>query len=936
MQNTRENIHRKLAQSKTTNVESIALTDIKESISKIDVTLSSEEIVGNQQKLNCESYEVHESLIEFIKDEPRTENASEKSSVVTNEARIESRDVEESIVEEVQENNDDNLSLGSDNNILSMTLRNTVNTSAKEILKESSQTSLSQKKSPSHRETDIVTEEIIKSMASIPEDIAVVTQDHTSRNSEISEDVSENVYTSIEDENVISDYDVVQSKSSQQLESNHRSDCYDDDSFENSLQTSGKDASNSSSNYEDELNSENERNVEETTKRIQNTSKLLDNDEKAVREEEEKVSFSEHFTSSIEENISEHLSEEGSDKPSLTEDVMEFSRETSFSKENDDEERKMVGVFIHKKQTSNEEAYDKSITSLSTGSKDIEKYFENSSALNNDEFFDEHELEEVKNDVIIENDSKPEKQLPRDEIFSHESTLSLRNLNNSCALNILAQDKTNSDEMLQSFNDPTAPLHKNINFTVDDIQLLTKNSLLSRHSESDKSTSEVLSIAEEISSACEETDVVEDVKNQQSSISDYKKEGNSTTNQEESESIAVDYQGENEMNEDIEESHEMRFDESRRKETFSPFQEKLMPGFDKSSVDTTSITNGLLHDAIMQMLKIKYRKKNKMMQHADNDNQIESTREQRPIDKSLSDKEITVPTDLISKENKTRIEQPDDEMKIIDNALMIAKNNQVLDNDALQSINEDIAGLLGEDLDDEDELPVMVTNFSSENFSDNEPSTPDFLPMLAVPHTIQEVSPIVHSTVDILLDERRLGRPLNECIPPAHFLGESQDTENVILESYRDLVFDLTKEVLIDIVSQSEPTNEPPWSKTRWKGGKNLSRNFKRWKSDEEIRTIVLERVTNIIGLGAPRATMATIPRKTPVRGNKKDNVDAILIEELRQEEPLWTDYDEDETNVKFQVADAIFNMLLEDTSRVFSGIDVRKNVYNNNEVLVV
>ena len=51
------------------------------------------------------------------------------------------------------------------------------------------------------------------------------------------------------------------------------------------------------------------------------------------------------------------------------------------------------------------------------------------------------------------------------------------------------------------------------------------------------------------------------------------------------------------------------------------------------------------------------------------------------------------------------------------------------------------------------------------------------------------------------------------------------------------------------------------------------------------------------------------------------------MIEELRQEEPQWTDYDEDEAAVKFQVADSILNMLLDDTVRVFNAIQAKKKV---------
>ena len=356
---------------------------------------------------------------------------------------------------------------------------------------------------------------------------------------------------------------------------------------------------------------------------------------------------------------------------------------------------------------------------------------------------------------------------------------------------------------------------------------------------------------------------------------------------------------------------------------------------------TDRITKDLLADAIMQMIEIKRRKKEKNIAVKSKPSEIKSPRTASAPELSTSTGEtlpekIPILTGKTPRVQTSEIETPVDDETAINNALLIAKSNQVLDDDALRSIDDDIAGLLGTSVDDEDEFPVNVTNFTTDTPSDNEASLPEYAPMFAVPHSAQELTPMVNSAVDILLEQRKVGRPLQDCVPQAQFLAGETESElgSVSIQSYRHLVFDLTKEVFIDTVSQNEPAIRPPWAKAKWKGGQKLSRHFKRWKSDKEIRAAVLERVTNVIGLGAPRATMATIPRKTPVRGNKKDNVDAILIEELRQEEPLWTDYEEDETTVKFQVADAILNMLLEDTARVFNAIQAKKNVPDN--VLVV
>lgn len=58
----------------------------------------------------------------------------------------------------------------------------------------------------------------------------------------------------------------------------------------------------------------------------------------------------------------------------------------------------------------------------------------------------------------------------------------------------------------------------------------------------------------------------------------------------------------------------------------------------------------------------------------------------------------------------------------------------------------------------------------------------------------------------------------------------------------------------------------------------------------------------------------------------KRDFVDTILIGELKEEEPSWVNYDEDEVTVTLQIADSIFNYLIADTVNVFMDLDRKIN----------
>jgi centrosomal protein CEP350 len=55
------------------------------------------------------------------------------------------------------------------------------------------------------------------------------------------------------------------------------------------------------------------------------------------------------------------------------------------------------------------------------------------------------------------------------------------------------------------------------------------------------------------------------------------------------------------------------------------------------------------------------------------------------------------------------------------------------------------------------------------------------------------------------------------------------------------------------------------------------------------------------------------------------NTIEGILVEELREEESQWIDYDDDETRVKFQLADGILDTLLQETAIVTQGVQNEK-----------
>ena len=200
--------------------------------------------------------------------------------------------------------------------------------------------------------------------------------------------------------------------------------------------------------------------------------------------------------------------------------------------------------------------------------------------------------------------------------------------------------------------------------------------------------------------------------------------------------------------------------------------------------------------------------------------------------------------------------------------------------------------------------------------------------LFSVPHHPSEVSPVVASSLSVFFDRKRRGLPIGSGSPPSEIIGEDKaddDLESNSRRVYRRLVFDLSGNILKELLSEEVPPSLPPWMKAKRRRKRRFHRGINPLVREKDYLPVVEQQVLNLIGLGDARPSLDRVRRKTPLKAGKKDFVDAILIQELREDEPLWIDYDDDELAVKFQVADAIFESLLSETVMVLNAVQMRR-----------
>jgi len=126
------------------------------------------------------------------------------------------------------------------------------------------------------------------------------------------------------------------------------------------------------------------------------------------------------------------------------------------------------------------------------------------------------------------------------------------------------------------------------------------------------------------------------------------------------------------------------------------------------------------------------------------------------------------------------------------------------------------------------------------------------------------------------------------------------------------MIFDLCVELLYEMYSPNvRITNYPEWQKTKLISKRFYRSNKPKTRNEAElfIQTKVLE-ILNLI----PRQITYTKWRMPIGRQNDTEQFEIVLDEELRRTEIQWIDYEDDSIRIKFDIAEYIFEQLVQET----------------------
>ena len=126
------------------------------------------------------------------------------------------------------------------------------------------------------------------------------------------------------------------------------------------------------------------------------------------------------------------------------------------------------------------------------------------------------------------------------------------------------------------------------------------------------------------------------------------------------------------------------------------------------------------------------------------------------------------------------------------------------------------------------------------------------------------------------------------------------------------MVFDLTAELLHEMYTE----NVQPAAYPEWQNAKLVSKRFYRGEKPEnrrDIAQIVQAKVLEILNLNSRQITYSKW-RVSNGRRNGIEKFETVLDEEIRRTESQWVNYDDDCTQLKFEIADLIFDQLIQET----------------------
>lgn len=217
----------------------------------------------------------------------------------------------------------------------------------------------------------------------------------------------------------------------------------------------------------------------------------------------------------------------------------------------------------------------------------------------------------------------------------------------------------------------------------------------------------------------------------------------------------------------------------------------------------------------------------------------------------------------------------------------------------------------------------MICQRISDDNTVKKQAPPSTEPNFVVPHVAKDIKLMVDSAVNILWNNRDGSDACWENIREEMDLGKKEDSDEddelavKNKASYRRLVFDLTAEALCTTyMDDRRPAEKLPWPCVSTANGVRC-RVKPTGLTAEHVKPTIQQHVLRRLGLADDKTEPSRrlkFRRKRRCQPKKSEQLDELVLQDLQEEESDWIDYSVDELNVKLELADSIFNSIVQET----------------------
>ena len=354
-----------------------------------------------------------------------------------------------------------------------------------------------------------------------------------------------------------------------------------------------------------------------------------------------------------------------------------------------------------------------------------------------------------------------------------------------------------------------------------------------------------------------------------------------------------------------------------------------------TSSDIENVSRTLMLEAISQMMMIMKEKNAKLLS---DENLISiQTSDDKPSEEmqKVEKRAEKEPKELLGDLPKLFTSPPKSPTELdlgkkqsaIDTDLLAAKLSE------LKRIDKEIDVLLDEDSDDDEKFPPLSKRVLSDDEADIIPPVRIFdfsEPIIHVPNTQKDISDIVTDSAKIVIASVVNGEDYDDVQPDENFLcSDLEETDGELEASSRTLfkrmIFDVTRDLMKEVneFKHFQTLSKQPWTKPNRRVFAKFIRQIHNL-TGEELMESFQDHICICLGLKDGRPSLELLKKRLPLNTSKKDYIDALLVEELREEEPNWINYDEDEIRVKEQLTEGILESLIVETVDILNDINLR------------